>query len=249
MPDDKSQPQSSESQSKAKTVVITGGGSGIGLALARVFANSGYSVTISGRDVQRLQASAYELKQSNAQITAIACDVRDPASVQKMFQQIAQQHSSLDVLINNAGVAHALSSVDMLPVETWKQVIDTNLTGTFLVTQAALPLLRAGSTIVNNLSVAATRPFPGMSAYNASKFGALGFTQALREDLRKHGIRVLALLPGATNTDIWNQFWADAPKEKMVPADAVAQAVLHAVSAPAGTTIEEIRIGPTVGVL
>jgi short-subunit dehydrogenase len=109
--------------------------------------------------------------------------------------------------------------------------------------------MRAGSTIVNNLSIAATQPFPGMSAYNASKFGALGFTQALREDLRKRGIRVLALLPGATDTDIWNQFWADAPKERMIPADAVAEAVLHAVSAPANTTIEEIRIGPTVGVL
>jgi NAD(P)-dependent dehydrogenase (short-subunit alcohol dehydrogenase family) len=249
MADDTFQAQPPESQARAKTVVITGGGSGIGLALARVFARNGYSVVISGRDLQRLQASAYELKQNSAAITAIPCDVRDAAAVQTMFQQIAQQYSSLDVLINNAGVAHAVSSVDTLPVETWKQVIDTNLTGTFLVTQAALPLLRPGSTIVNNLSVAATRPFPGMSAYNASKFGALGFTQALREDLRKRGIRVLALLPGATNTDIWNQFWADAPKEKMVPADAVAQAVLHAVLAPAGTTIEEIRIGPTGGAL
>jgi NAD(P)-dependent dehydrogenase (short-subunit alcohol dehydrogenase family) len=249
MPEIRSQSPTSGSQPAGKTVLITGGGSGIGLALARVFALNGYALVISGRDLQRLHAAADKLKQSNAEITAIACDVRDPSSVQKMFQQISQKHSTIDVLINNAGVAHALSSVDMLPIEVWKQVIDTNLTGTFLVTQAALPLMRSGGTIVNNLSVAATRPFPGMSAYNASKFGALGFTDALREDLRKRGIRVLALLPGATDTDIWNQFWADAPKERMVPADAVAEAVLHAVSAPAGTTIEEIRIGPTGGVL
>ncbi|HEY7404609.1 MAG TPA: SDR family NAD(P)-dependent oxidoreductase [Candidatus Angelobacter sp.] len=251
MPDNKPQAQPPEAPTKAKskTVVITGGGSGIGLALARVFTRSGYTVTISGRDLKRLNTAANELRQSSAGVEAIACDVRDPSSVQTMFQQIAQRHSLIDVLINNAGVAHALSSVDMLPIETWKQVIDTNLTGTFLVTQAALPLMCAGSTIVNNLSVAATQPFPGMSAYNASKFGALGFTQALREDLRKRGIRVVAVLPGATDTDIWNQFWAEAPKEKMIPADAVAQAVLHAVSAPASTTIEEIRIGPTGGVL
>jgi short-subunit dehydrogenase len=102
---------------------------------------------------------------------------------------------------------------------------------------------------VNNLSVAASVPFPGMSAYNASKFGALGFTQALREDLRKRGIRVLALLPGATNTDIWGQFWAEAPKEKMISPETVAQAVLHAVSAPANTSIDEIRIGPAAGTL
>jgi NADP-dependent 3-hydroxy acid dehydrogenase YdfG len=250
MPDNK--PQStpkSPKLPKSRVVVITGGGSGIGLALSRVFSRSGYSVVISGRNLKRLQAAADELTQNNAEVTAIACDVRDPASVEKMFRGIATRHATLDVLINNAGVAHALAPVDQLPVETWKQVIDTNITGTFLVTRAALPLMRAGGTIVNNLSVAATQPFPGMSAYNASKFGALGFTQALREDLRKRGIRVLALLPGATDTDIWNQFWADAPKERMIPADAVAQAVLHAVSAPANTTIEEVRIGPTAGVL
>ena len=234
---------------QSKAVVITGGGSGIGMALALAFSRSGYSVVISGRDMQRLQSAANELSKNNANIQAIACDVRDPASVQKMFQQIAQRHSTLDVLINNAGVAHALAPVEQLPVETWKQVIDTNITGTFLITRAALPLMRAGSTIVNNLSIAAMQPFAGMSAYNASKFGALGFTQALREELRQKGIRVLALLPGATNTDIWNQFWADAPKEKMIPAEAVAEAVVHAVSAPANTTIEEIRIGPTAGVL
>lgn len=234
---------------QSKAVVITGGGSGIGMALALAFSRSGYSVVISGRDLKRLQSAASELSKNNANIQAIACDVRDPASVQKMFQQIAQRHSTLDVLINNAGVAHALAPVEQLPVETWKQVIDTNITGTFLITRAALPLMRAGSTIVNNLSIAAMQPFAGMSAYNASKFGALGFTQALREELRQKGIRVLALLPGATNTDIWNQFWADAPKEKMIPAEAVAEAVLHAVSAPANTTIEEIRIGPTAGVL
>jgi 3-oxoacyl-[acyl-carrier protein] reductase len=153
------------------------------------------------------------------------------------------------VLINNAGVAHALAPVDQLSIETWKEVIDTNLTGTFLVTRAALPLMRRGGTIVNNLSVAALQPFAGMAAYNASKFGALGFTHALREDLRKRGIRVLALLPGATDTDIWSQFWPDAPKEKMISAETVAQAVLHAVSAPPNTAIEEIRIGPAAGVL
>jgi NAD(P)-dependent dehydrogenase (short-subunit alcohol dehydrogenase family) len=153
------------------------------------------------------------------------------------------------VLINNAGVAHSLVPVDQLPVETWKEVIDTNLTGTFLITRAALPLMRAGGTIVNNLSVAALQPFAGMSAYNASKFGAFGFTQALREDLRKRGIRVVALLPGATNTEIWSQFWPGAPREKMISAETVARAVLHAVSVPADTAIEEIRIGPTAGVL
>ena len=232
-----------------KLAVITGGGSGIGLAIARAFAASCYSVIITGRNAKRLQKTAEELSGTQGQVTGIACDVRDPAAVETLFQEISKRHSTIDVLINNAGVAHALAPVDQLTVETWKEVIDTNLTGMFLVTRAALRLMRAGGTIVNNLSVAALQPFAGMSAYNASKFGALGFTHALREDLRKRGIRVVALLPGATNTEIWGQFWPGAPREKMISAETVAQAVLHAVSSPANTAIEEIRIGPTAGVL
>jgi len=232
-----------------KVAVITGGGTGIGLATARLFAQSGYSVVITGRDATRLKRAANDISTQHGQVTAIPCDVRDPASVKKIFSEIGKQHSSIDVLINNAGVSHALAPVDQLPIETWRDVIDTNLTGMFLVTRAALPLMHAGGTIVNNLSVAAVQPFAGFSAYNASKYGALGFTHALREELRKRGIRVLALLPGATDTEIWSQFWPDAPREKMISAETVAQAVLHAVSAPANATIEEIRIGPAAGVL
>jgi len=234
---------------KNKVAVITGGGSGIGLAIARVFAANGYSVVITGRDAKRLQSAAATISSDKKKVTCVACDVRNPVSVQKLFREVSKHHSTIDVLFNNAGIAHSLAPVDQLPVKTWKEVIDTNLTGTFLVTRAALPLMRAGGTIVNNLSVAAVQPFAGMAAYNASKFGALGFTHALREDLRKKGIRVLALLPGATDTEIWGQFWPDAPKEKMISAETVAQAVLHAVSAPANTAIEEIRIGPAAGVL
>ena len=230
--------------------LVTGGGRGIGLALARAFAREGYQVIITGRDEKRLKAAARELEKiSKAEIEALPCDVRDPASVEKLFTQVRKQHPAIDVLVNNAGVAHAWATVEKLSVETWKQVIDTNLTGTFLVTRAALPLMRAGSTIVNNLSVAAVKVFEGMAAYNASKAGALGFTNVLRQELRKRGIRVLALLPGATDTEIWEQFWPDAPRERMVSPETVAQAVLLAVTAPAIAAVEEIRIGPTAGAL
>ncbi len=240
-------PQANSQQTKS--VVITGGASGIGLALAKAFAHAGYAVAISGRNQERLQVAERELRQSSAAVSAFQCDIRKPASVDGFFQQVQKQFSSIDVLVNNAGVAHALAPVDQLSIEAWSEVIETNLTGMFLVTRAALPMMHAGGTIVNNLSVAALQPFAGMSAYNASKFGALGFTQALREDLRKRGIRVLALLPGATNTDIWGQFWPEAPREKMISPETVAAAVLHAVSAPPEAAIEEIRIGPTAGVL
>jgi len=233
----------------SKVALITGGGQGIGLAAARTFARSGFSVVIAGRNEQRLLSAVEELQREKAQVMSQRCDVTDPVSVANLISALRERHSSIDVLFNNAGVAHAGALVEKLPVETWKQVIDTNLTGMFLVTHAALPLMAAGATIVNNLSIAATQWIPGMAAYNASKAGALGFTNVLREEVRKRGIRVLALLPGAVDTEIWNQFWPDAPKEKMVSVETVAEAVLHAVSAPAKTTIEEIRIGPASGML
>lgn len=217
--------------------------------MARAFANAGYAVIISSRDPERLSAAVVELKEAGAWIDGIRCDVCDPAAVSRLFEIIQQQYGSIDVLVNNAGVAHELLTVDKLPLDAWKQVIETNLTGTFLVTQAALPLMNSGATIVNNLSVAAVQPFSGMSAYNAAKFGALGFTKALREEVRKQGIRVLALIPGATDTDIWQQFWPDAPREKMMTPETVAAAVLHAVSAPPEAAVEEMIIGPTAGVL
>src|SRR6185312_8765242 len=138
-----------------KVALITGGSRGIGLAMAKAFAGAGYGVIVTGRDEARLKKAITELKGSAGSVEGLNCDVSDPASIQKLFQAVCESHSSIDVLVNNAGVAHELLSVDKLPLEIWKQVIDTNLTGTFLVTQAALPLMKAGSTIVNNLSVAA----------------------------------------------------------------------------------------------
>ena len=238
-----------KSTSTSKVALITGGGQGIGLAAARVFGRAGFSVVIAGRNESRLRTAAAELQRDKVQVVAQRCDVTDPASVDKLIAAVREHHASIDVLFNNAGVAHAPAPVEKLSIANWKQVMDTNLTGMFLVTRAVLPFMHAGAMVVNNLSVAATQSFPGMAAYNASKAGALGFTNVLREELRKRGIRVLALLPGAVSTEIWNQFWPDAPKEKMLSAETVAEAVLHAVNTPAEAAIEEIRVGPTSGVL
>src|SRR5581483_4862313 len=95
------------------------------------------------------------------------------------------------------------ANVDQFGIQGWKDVIDTNLTGMFLITRAALPLMKSGAVIVNNLSIAAQHIFPRSSAYNASKHGALGLTNTLREELRTRSIRMITLLPEATNTDIW----------------------------------------------
>lgn len=233
---------------RPRVVVITGGSRGIGLATAQAFAGQGDQVIIMGRDDGRLKAAAEQIH-SEQTAECLVCDVRDPASVEHAFAQIRNRHGKIDILFNNAGVAHALAPLSELEPEIWREVIETNLTGTYLVTRSALPLMSDGSSIVNNLSVAAVQPFSGMSAYNAAKFGALGFTKALREELREKGIRVLALIPGATNTAIWQQFWPAAPREKMIKPETVAAAIVHAVSAPPEASVEELMIGPAAGVL
>jgi NAD(P)-dependent dehydrogenase (short-subunit alcohol dehydrogenase family) len=232
-----------------KVSVVTGGARGIGFALAKLLGEQGSKVVIVGRDRARLKEAARLLTKSKSEVLALPCDISDAAQVEKLFKAIKKRYSSIDILVNNAGIAHSLAPVDLLPIDVWKQVIDINLTGMFLVTRAALPFMSAGATIVNNLSIAAEQTFPGMAAYNASKAGALGFTNALREDLRERGIRVLALVAGATRTDIWDQFWPGAPREKMIAPATVAQAVVHALSVPAQATIELIKIGPAAGAL
>jgi NAD(P)-dependent dehydrogenase (short-subunit alcohol dehydrogenase family) len=182
-------------------------------------------------------------------VLAYPCDVRDPHSVDDLFRAVRRKFRNLNILINNAGIAHSSMRVDQLPYPVWRDVFATNVDGTFLITQAALGLMKRGATIVNNLSIAATRVFSGSAAYNASKHAALGLTNTLREELRSQGIRVIGLLPGATDTDIWKTLWSQAPRKKMMSPETVAEALLEAILLPPNTTVENLEILPTAGTL
>jgi len=232
----------------AHVALVTGATRGIGLAIAHALAAQGCNLILTGRDEQALRRIGRELKSPKIQLLAHPCDVRDPQSIDDLFRAARRQFKRLDILINNAGIAHANLTVDKLPLPLWKDVIETNLTGPFLVTQAALATMKRGGTIVNNLSIA-NRVFAGMSAYIVSKHGALGLTNTLREELRPKGIRVIALLPGATNTDIWNTFWPQAPRKKMMSPATVAAAVVNAILLPPNATVEALEILPTAGLL
>jgi NAD(P)-dependent dehydrogenase (short-subunit alcohol dehydrogenase family) len=234
---------------RGKVALITGASRGIGLAIARSFAAEGYKLVITGRKLPPLEKAGRELTRLGSRVLAKVCDVRDPESVQSLAASVKKQFGRVDILINNAGIAHPSVPVEKLSYADWKAVIDTNLTGTFLVTRAILALMPDGGTIVNNLSVAAKRVFRGWSAYNTSKHGALGLTNTLREELRPRGIRVIALLPGATDTDIWDTPWPDAPRKNMMSADTVAKALADALTLPIGSTVEELTIAPTSGAL
>lgn len=232
-----------------KTAVVTGASRGIGLAFAHALASEGCHLVITGRRLPPLQQAGRELTQHGIRVLAKICDVRDPAAVKALAASVRKQFPRVDILINNAGIGHRSLPVAKFSYDTWKDVIETNLTGTFLITREILPLMRRGSTIVNNLSIAATQVFANSSAYNASKHGALGLTNTLREELRDAGIRVIALLPGATDTEIWNALWPAAPRKKMMSPDTVARALVSALLLPEKSTVEELRILPTSGAL
>lgn len=232
-----------------KVAVVTGASRGIGLAISEILAEAGCKLCITARHDGALQKAAKQIEHRNTRIFAKTCDVGDPASVRDFFQGIKEQFGKIDILVNNAGLAHPLADIDKLSWEAWQQVIQVNLSGLFLVTHHALPLISQNGTIVNNLSIASKQVFKGFSAYNASKFGALGFTETLREEVRGRGIRVLALIPGAVDTEIWQQFWPEAPRERMIAPRVVAQAVLHAITLPEGATISELMVGPVEGTL
>lgn len=231
-----------------KIALVTGGSQGIGLAIGYALAAEGCNLIISGRNQARLNGAAKELCKKT-QVTALTCDVRDPRSVKRMFAAVTRKSKTLDILINSAGVAHAFKPTAEVSLKEWTDVIATNLTGTFLVTQAALPLMRRGGAIANVLSMSAKRAFPNLAAYNASKFGALGFTNTLREELRRQGIRVIAVLPGSTDTPIWDLLWPEAPRHKMIRPETVAEALVSALKLPPESTVEELAIMPTGGPL
>jgi NAD(P)-dependent dehydrogenase (short-subunit alcohol dehydrogenase family) len=225
-----------------KTALVTGATRGIGRETALQLAALGCHVIAVGRSSEALQ----ELK-THSRLEPVRCDVTNEDEVHGTFQ--ALEGRRLDFLINNAGVAHEIKNVGELPLKVWQRVIDVNLTSMFHVTSHALPLMNSNGLIINVISQAAMTPFVGFSAYNASKAGALAFTNTLREEVREKGIRVCALVPGATETEIWNQFWADAPKERMVKASTVAELVTHICTLPPEASVDQMTIAPRRGAL
>ncbi|MBU0697224.1 MAG: SDR family oxidoreductase [Bacteroidetes bacterium] len=180
-----------------KVALITGASKGIGYGIAEALLKQGVKVAITSRS----QSSADEAaKKLGADVLAIAADVKDFASQQKAVEQTIAKFGQLDFLIANAGVGHFVP-IDELTPELWNDTIDTNLTGVFYSVKAAIPALKKSEGyIITISSLAGTNFFPTASAYNASKFGLTGFSQAIMLDLRQYGIKVTTIMPGSVAT-------------------------------------------------
>jgi NAD(P)-dependent dehydrogenase (short-subunit alcohol dehydrogenase family) len=230
-----------------KVVVVTGGSRGIGLAIARACGDAGARVVIVGRNREALEKAA---RQISGEPLALAADVTKPANVQRAFGRVRERWGRIDVLANSAGVFTYKPFV-RTTLADWQRNIATNLTALFLVTRAALPLLARSRSphIVNILSISSRHAFANCSAYTAAKFGALGLTRVLAQELRSRRVRVTAVLPGPTNTRMIDEFGFPVKRNQIVQPEDVAQAVLTALLAPPRATVEEIVITPSKGSL
>jgi NAD(P)-dependent dehydrogenase (short-subunit alcohol dehydrogenase family) len=230
---------------QGRVIVVTGADRGIGLAIAQALAGEGARLVLVARDRDKLKRAA---RQVGGGAVQIAADVTRPADVNRLFRAVRKKHGRLDVLVNNAGVFTYKPFV-RTTLKDWRDNIETNLTSIFLTVHAALPLLAKSKAphLVNVLSISSIQAFANCSAYCAAKFGALGLTRVLREELRGDRIRVTAVLPGTTDTRMVKAFTFPVNRAKLLQPGDVAEAVLGALLAPRRATVEEILLMPSSG--
>ena len=227
---------------------MTGGSRGIGRAVAAAFLQNGIHVAISGINPAHLQKAEAELSRvatSGARVLIFEADVRDHLAVESLVDETARREGGLDILVNNAGVGW-FGSVESQGHDDWRRVMDTNVTGVFNCSKAAIPHLRrrGGGWIINISSLAGTNPFVGGASYCASKAALDVFSEALMQEVRQDGIRVSYVKPGSANTDFTGQ--ADPQNEwKLRPAD-VAQVVLDLVSHDPRSLPSRVEIRPSM---
>ena len=220
--------------------LITGASRGIGRAIARKIAAPGRELLLHGRDQEALVEVYSEVEAAGAKPAIFVCDLTRPEEIEKMVEKIGK--APLHVLINNAGVA-VVKPLGDISLEEWQNSVDVNITAPFLLMQNLAPLMPEGATIINILSIAARTGFPEWSSYSMSKFAMEGFSQSVREELRPLGIRVVNVYPAATDTEIWDDVEGDWPRENMLPAEEVAEAVAFALERPSSVLVENISVG------
>lgn len=204
---------------KDKVAYITGGSKGIGYGIAKTLLAEGMRVAITSRSLAAAKEAAASLGNDSHSILALESDVSSLASEKKAIEAVLNQFGQLDVVVANAGVGH-FSAIDVMSEEDWKSTIDTNLHGVFNTVKSSIDALKASQGyIITMASLAGTNFFETASAYNASKFGVVGFTQAIMLDLRKYGIKVTTIMPGSVATHFADHTPSEADAWKIQPED------------------------------
>ncbi|KAA0991772.1 SDR family oxidoreductase [Dyadobacter aurulentus] len=229
-----------------KTALITGGSKGIGFGIAQVLIKEGIRVAITSRSKENAEQAAAELnKISEGFAIGIESDVRNYESQQNAVQTILNKWGQLDYFIANAGVGH-FAPIEELTPEQWQETIDINLTGVFFSAKASLAALTSSKGyFISIASLAGTNFFENGTAYNASKFGLVGFSQAMMLDVRKAGIRVTTIMPGSVASEFNNHSPSEKDAWKIQPED-IGQIISDLIKLPARTLPSKIEVRPSM---
>ncbi|HLK19963.1 MAG TPA: SDR family oxidoreductase [Bryobacteraceae bacterium] len=230
---------------EGKSAVVTGGTKGIGFAIAKALAGAGAAVAICGRGDRSVENAITQLASgSKSKVVGKAADVRSSTEVMNFFQFVDRELGGLDILVNNAGIGVFQSTAE-LTVDDWNKTLETNLSGAFYCSKEALPRMRnrGAGYIINISSLAGKNAFAGGAAYNASKFGLNGFSEAMMLDHRYEGVRVSCVMPGSVDTEFGKganrgAAWKIAP-------DDVAEIALMLLKTPARTLISSVEVRPS----
>jgi 3-oxoacyl-[acyl-carrier protein] reductase len=224
--------------------LITGASRGIGLAIARSLAKMGAKLGLCARDAKKLAGVADDLRRGGSRVAAIPADITRTDDIASLVEKTEQALGPIEILVNNAGIGY-FAPVHETTEANWDAVLDTNLKAVFLLSKAVAPgmIRRHGGHIINIASLAGKNAFPGGAIYCASKWGLLGLTQCMAEDLRPHGIRVSAVCPGSVATDFSPHTGRDTTK--MLQPEDVAHAVETILTQAPQSFISEIVMRPT----
>jgi 3-oxoacyl-[acyl-carrier protein] reductase len=228
-----------------KTAVVTGGTKGIGYAIAERLLKAGCRVFICGRDKRDLK-QALEWLSRHGQVDGDVCDVRSEEQVKMMLDECGRRFTGIDILVNNAGIGIIGKTVEEMGGDEFRQTLETNLFGVFYGCHYAVPMMRerGGGYIINISSLAGQNPHPRMAAYNASKFGLNGFSEALMQEVRQDNIKVSYICPGSVNT----YFGGDTPSDDQawrLQAEDIAQVVVDLLEMEPRALPSKVEIRPS----
>lgn len=229
-----------------KTAIVTGGTRGIGRAIAEALVRAGTDVCITARKRSEIDEAIKDLAAAGrGRLMGIVGDVRDHAQVKAVFERAFSDFGGLDILINNAGIG-TFAKVEDMPPDDFRAVLETNLFGVYYCCHEAIPLMkqRGGGYIINISSLAGTNAHPEMAAYNASKFGLNGFSEALMQEVRHDGIKVSYIMPGSVNTEFGGDTPSEANSWQLQPKD-VAQVVIDLLQHEERSLPSRVEIRPS----
>ena len=239
-----------------KIAIVTGAGTGIGRAAAIALAGAGFAITLGGRRIEPLEAVAAEIEKTGGAALPVGCDVADEAQVKNLFEATKQRFGRLDFLFNNAGLFSPSVNLEDLDVAQWRAIVDVNLTGAFLCTQAAFRLMKdqepRGGRIVNNGSISAHAPRPNSAPYTSTKHAITGLTKSTSLDGRKYDIACGQIDIGNAETDMTGRMRRGVPQpdgsirpEPVMDLDNVARAIVYMATLPLDANVQFMTVMAT----